>query len=279
MLSKCYENSGINDSAIIFYNKAILINPKDPQITYNLANLYREKGDLNSGILLTCNYLEYDSIHTGILKINGLLNYLNDNFNNSIRRFNQCISQKDTSLFVYKYLGFSYFKNKEFEEAKNFLEKAFFLDTTSVEVCYLLGLACHKSVYRKLGIDYLNRTIDLITPRPSELSIIYQNLAEAHAGLYRYKEASDYFLKALSLTPKDSIVVYNIARNYDIFLEDEANALKYYKEFTETLNNCQTDAKIPKEIGSQKSLYQIAEERIKALNEAMFWKGKVENSP
>jgi tetratricopeptide (TPR) repeat protein len=62
---------------------------------------------------------------------------------------------------------------------------AYLRDTMNADLCYTPGLSCNYLIYTKLGIKYLNRTIDLVTPAPEFLSRIHQDLAAAY---YDYVE-------------------------------------------------------------------------------------------
>jgi tetratricopeptide (TPR) repeat protein len=277
-LAKCYDILEIIDTAILYYRKSISLNPSDFQSSYRLANLYKQKEDYKKGISVTDTFLCRDSMNIKMLKLSGSLHFLDKNFTRSAERFEQCIALNDTSDLVNKYLGYSYFKIEKYEKAKDYLEKAYLRDTMNADLCYTLGLSCDYSIYKKLGIKYLSKTIDLVTPAPEFLSRIYQDLAAAYTGYYKYEEALESFLKGYELNPNDTLLIFKIASHYDNRIKDKNKALTYYQKFIETRP---IDRKpLPTmhvEGGIVVSYYDYVERRMKEIKEELFWKGEKQN--
>lgn len=274
-LAKCYDNLNKIDTAIFYYRKTVELNPVDFQSTYRLAGLYKQKEDYEKGIFLTDSFLEQDSTNIKMIKLNGFLYFLNKDFTKSTERFEQCIALSDTSDFVNKYLGYSYFKMEEFQKAKDYLEKAYQKDTTNIELCYVLGLSCDYSIYKKLGIEYLSKTVDLLIPSPTILSQVYQDLAAANTGYYKYEEALGAYLKAYELTPNDTLMIYKIASHCDNWIQDKNLALKYYQKFMTTRPKDRKPLpKMPVPGGIEISYYDFVERRMNEIKEELFWQGE-----
>lgn len=274
-LAKCYEMLERKDSAIFYYHIAVSLNPIDFQSCYSLASLYKEKEVYDRAISLTESYLLIDSTHIKMLKLNAYLHFLNKDFYQSKKVFEKCMLMKDSSDFTIKYLGYSYFKVEEYENAKDYLEQAFFKDSMNVELCYILGLACDYSIYKKLAIHYLRKVIELSNPTPEFLSGVYQDLAVANAGYYKHNDALDAFMKAYELTPNDTLLIYKIASHCDHRLKDNNMALKYYQKFMETRPSEGVRVpKLPSSGGMTLSYYDFVERRIGEIKEELFWKGE-----
>jgi tetratricopeptide (TPR) repeat protein len=272
-LGKCYENLDMIDTAIYYYKISLATNPFDFESTYRLANLYKLGAEYSEGIILTDTFLQQDSTNFKILRLSGFLHFLNKSYDISVKRFENCIAIGDVSEFVIKYLGYSYFKTNEFELAKDYLERAYLKDTLNADLCYTLGLSCDYSVYKKLGIYYLNKTIELVTPTPDFLSQVYQDLATANTGYYKYNDALDAYLTAYELTPNDTLLIFKIARHYDNWLKDKKTALIYYQKFMDT--RPENNKPLPKMPGVMVlSYYDFVERRMVEIREEMFWEEK-----
>jgi len=279
-LAKCLDNLKKTDSAIFFYQEAFNKNPLDFESAYRLANLYKQNEDYKSAINITDSFLINDSANLRMLKLNGYLNFLNKDYTKAISSFEKCVFQKDTSDFTNKYLGYSYFRAGEYLKAKDYLEKAFQKDTSNVEICYILGLSCDYSVYKKLGIQYLSKTIELAIPSSAFLSQVYQDLAAANTGLYKYEEALEAYMKAYELTPNDTLLIFKIASHYDNWIKDKDKALKYYQAFMETRPKGKTELpKMPLPGGIIVSYYDYVERRMGEIKEELFWKGEKHDTP
>ncbi len=272
-LARCYENLEMLDSAKYYYRIALSFVPDDYQSTYLLANLFKLSEEYDKGIALTNSYLPRDSTNIKMLRLNGFLYFLNKDYPISRARFERSIALNDTSTFVFKYLGYSYFHTSEFEQAKDYLEKAFLQDTLNADLCYALGLSCDYSVYKELGIYYLNKTIDLLIPAPSYLSQVYQDLAHVYTGNYKYNEALGAYLTAYELTPADTLLIFTIASHYDNWLKDKTTALIYYQKFMDT--RPKNNKPLPKMPGVMVlSYYDYVERRMSEIREEIFWEEK-----
>jgi tetratricopeptide (TPR) repeat protein len=279
-LAKCFDNLGKTDTAIFFYQEAFNLNPMDFESAYRLANLYKQNEDYKTAINITDTFLINNSTNLRMLKLNGYLNFLNKDYIKAITSFEKCVSQEDTSDFTNKYLGYSYFRAGEYMKAKDYLEKAFQKDTSNVELCYILGLSCDYSVYKKLGIQYLSKTIELATPSAAFLSQVYQDLAAANTGFYKYEEALEAYMKAYELTPNDTLLIFKIASHYDNWIKDKEKALKYYQAFMETRPKERAEPpEIPMPGGIVVSYYDYVERRMGEIKEELFWKGEKHDTP
>jgi len=279
-LAKCFDNLEKTDTAIHYYHKALNLNPFDFQTAYRLANLYKQNEDFMKAIDITESFLSYDSTNVRMLKLNGLLHLLNKTYVEAIRSFENCISLNDSSDFTNKYLGYSYFKAEEYEKAKDYLEKAFQHDTLNVELCYALGLSCDYSIYKKLGIQYLSKTIELATPSPEFLSRVYQDLAAANTGFYKYEEALAAYLKAYELNSNDTLLIFKIASHYDNWIKDKNKALQYFQIFLETRPEGERPLpKMPVPGEMVISYYDYVERRIGEIKEELFWEGEKHDTP
>ena len=269
-LGVCYDNLDLKDTAIYYYKISLAFNPFDFESTYRLANLHKQQEEYPMGIALTDNYLLRDSTNFKMLRLSGFLHFLNGSYDRSVKRFERCVVSGDTSDFVNKYLGYSYFRTGEFELAKDYLEKAFLKDTTNADLCYVLGLSCDYSIYKKLAIYYLNKTIELLTPSPEYMSHVYQDLAVANTGYSKFNDALDAYLAAYELTPNDTLLIFKIASHYDNRTDDKETALLYYQKFMDT--RPRNKNALPKMPGMMViSYYDYVEKRMAEIREEMFW--------
>lgn len=265
-IAKCYDNLEDIDSAIVFFEKTLAIKKYDTQSVNKLCNLYIKKRNYKKGIEVSESYLSFDSNNIRINRLNAYLYLLNKDYNTSKLKFSQCVKNNDTTDFVYKYLGTSYFKLEIYDSAQIYLEKAYFKDTTDAQVCYFLGMSCSASYYKALGIKYINKAITLLNPSPDYMASVYQNLAQSYNGFYKYQEALGALLKAYELNSKDTLILYKIGVQYDRWLNNKRMALKYYSEFIKILPQ-QNKSKPEENEEFSLTYYDIVNKRIAALKE------------
>lgn len=265
-LAICYDFLEKTDSSIFYFEKALELKKHDSQSVNRLCNLYIKKKNYINGIEVSESYKLFDTTNWKINRINAYLYFLNKDYNISTTKFTQCVKNNDTTDFVYKYLGISYFKLEVYDTAQMFLEKAYFKDTADAQICYFLGMSCSASYYKELGIKYINKAITLLNPSPEYMSGVYQNLAQSYNGYYKYPEALEALLKSYELNPKDTLVLYKIGSQYDRWLNNKTMALKYYTDFVKILP-VQNKYKSEENDELTVTYYDVAVKRIAALKE------------
>jgi tetratricopeptide (TPR) repeat protein len=270
-LAFCYDKINLIDSAIIYFQKAIWLNESDYQSVFRLANLYIKKEKLDEAKIITDKYMGIDTLNSSINRINAYIWYLLKDFNKAASKFEYCYSLNDTTVFVYRFLGLSYFKSEQYSEAKPFVEKTYLSDTSNTEFLYYYAQSCIKAEYIEEGIFYLNKLIDKINPSPESLSEIYQQLANAYTMLRKPEEGLKALIKANEIAPTDKLILFKIARQYDVELDNSKDkALSYYEDFLAT-RPPQSDSIKPVNSGININFFDYTEERIFQLKEELFW--------
>jgi tetratricopeptide (TPR) repeat protein len=263
-IASCYDSFGQEDTAVYFFKKAMRINPADASNILSICNIYITQKNYEEGIKASEGYRCYNSLNARINSQNAYLYQLRKDFNTSIAKFKECLENNDTSKFVLKNIGIDYCKLGQipnFDTAKYYLERAYFMDTTDITTLNFLGIACSKSYYKKLGVFYLEKATQLYTPILNEYSIVYRNLVEVCRTWDKYpcEKLLPICLKAYELNPNDSILSYYIAYEYDNCMSDKRKAVQYYRKFLETkpINE--------KITGSTEDYYEMAEYRLKEI--------------
>ncbi len=229
----CYSRLSRNDSAVYFYLKAIANDPHDYQPVFRLGNIYKDQRKYNEALAITDTFLTGNPENKDVVRLSGYIHYLNQSFKNAIDRFKRSYELADSSLFVNKYLGYSYFKLNEFKNAIRYMEKVYAVDSSDVELCYALALA-HDVPQ---SIRYFNAAIDLGLPALKILPQLYSDLSLALTKDWKYDEALEALYTAQRLAPMDQALVYKIAIHYDNWMDDKKMAVKYYKDFLSGLTD------------------------------------------
>jgi tetratricopeptide (TPR) repeat protein len=233
-IARCYDRMELTDSAIVYYEKTVEASLTDYVTLIRLCNLYIKKDLYPEGIALTDRYMALDSLNRKVNRLNAYMVILNKDYPTARERFQKCMNQQDTSGFVYKYFGIACLKLESPDTARIFLEKAYMQDSTDSQLCYYLGRACNQLFSYDLGVKYFNRTIKIVNPSPVYLCGVYQFLAESYNGQYRRQDALTALLKAYDLQTGDTLLLFNIGNQYDIYMDDKEMALKFYTEFMQT---------------------------------------------
>ncbi len=261
-LGNCYNELKRSDSAIRFYRRALRICPYDPVVTGKLVNVFIREDNVAMALYWTQVYLSQDSVNIPILKQSAYCYYLLIDFKSSAKQLLECLRLGDSSKFIMKYLGLSYYKQDKYDTASPYFRKAFLADTTDAEVCFYYGV----SEYRSLGVDtglvYLNRTFRLLMPTPQFLSTLYVELAAANTATGHADTAIILLQKALESKPENNTLRFKIAYQYDFYLRKPYEALPWYREF---LKNVVPGSQTTENLPQQVSYSDYANNRIKEI--------------
>jgi tetratricopeptide (TPR) repeat protein len=261
-IAGCYEKLGQDDYAIFYYQRAAHWNPNDYQPAFRLASIYKNQHKFEKSIAITDSFLMRFPDNRDVNRLSAYLHYAIGDFSTAIEGFEQCLKLSDTSAFVLKYLGYSYFKLNDFQKTIRCLEKIFAVDSTDAEMCYVLGLS-HDVPQ---NIRYFNSAINQTSPVVNMLSIIFQDLALALTKDWKYNDALAALMKASELAPRDPAILYKIGVHYDNWMDDKRIALKYYREFLSTRGgNMDTPFVITGTSVVTQSDYLHAEQRIQDI--------------
>lgn len=273
-LAYCFDKINITVGAIYNYQTAIMLNPYDESLYIQLANILNSERSFLDAIE-TCNSgLKINPESSQLLKIKSYAYYLNRDFDSSIVGFNKLIENGDSSLFSIKFRGLSYFEKKEFVKAIDDLQVTRTITDKDPEVCFYLGSALARTGFNDDGLDYLNRSLRLISPSKVELSNLYSEMAYVFQNQEKYDLSLDYLKLAYKNNPSP-LLSFKMAQLYDYNLKDKELALNYYMAYA-TLSS-PADSLLLKE-GSRNSKYIVdsailenANYRIRILKEELFF--------
>ena len=221
--------------AIYAYEMAIMLNPYDLGVYRQLANLYNSEKYFTEAIK-TCNkgLISYPK-DTQLKKIKAYANYLRRDFDSSIVGFNKLLEMGDTSYFNLKYRGLANFEKKNFEEAIIDLKLAFEFNDKDAEACFFLGSALGRTGKNEKGMDFLNRSIKIISPSPNELSNIYSEMAHVYLNQKKYELSLEH-LKLAYRNGAKPILSFKMGQLYDYYLDNKELAIDCYEGYLTMTN-------------------------------------------
>jgi tetratricopeptide (TPR) repeat protein len=233
-LAICYDELKSNDSATLYYKKALRIFPLDPNTTIRLANLLIRTNEINTAYYITALFLQKYPDYTPILKQNAYCNYLIFDYPATIKLLRKCIRLGDSSKFTNKYLGLSFYKMDKYDTAAIFFRKAFQIDTTDAEVCFYYGVSETRSFNPDTGLVYLQRALRILMPSGQFLASLYAEMALAYSGT-RPDTGLVLLKKAFEINPESNIIRFKIAYQYDYYLHKPDKAVPWYREYVRNI--------------------------------------------
>lgn len=235
----CYDKINKPDSAKIYYTKAWTTDFFDTSSVSGLVNLNIKAGKLGFGeaIRISDIYVNKDSLNRQINLLNALSYYAADLYEEAVIRFNRCYNNGDSSLVVVRSLGLSYYSLGQNDNAYDFLQKAYKIDSTNINVLYALGVVANEKTDYDTGKKCFGMLIDKVVPADFTLYQYYRNMAIAYEGKNEFSEAVEFYKMAVAYASENQkmYLYYTIVSIYDVDLKLPKESLEYYILYKDSL--------------------------------------------
>lgn len=209
------------------YLQTVKLNPRDFEAYAELGN-----------ILLEAELYQFaDSILTRALDTaeNSQLRLLlarakfgEEEYEAVIENVEQLLIKSDTTPTYARLLGISYFQLDQYKKVIPCMQLLLRNGVKADWIFYYLGVSFHQLNDPKQGIIFLNNAIE--ESISDNISTYYTQLAMTYEEIKDYKNAIRYYRVAYE-SSKSDILLYHLARNYDVYYKDKTPALIYYKKY------------------------------------------------
>ncbi|WP_432709055.1 tetratricopeptide repeat protein [Pedobacter sp.] len=218
--------------------KANSLNPIDPDVAYDLGELYINLGDYKKANAVLTPALQADTANLQLLKLKMFMNLANKKYEEAIKTGEKLLSFGDSSSFVMNNLGKSHFLTLDYKNALKYFLQVKDKAMENEGLFYNIALS-----YRGLK-DYKNASIYLDKTLKEAISdktaTYYGLLGDSYERTKKYQEALAAYKRGL-LFENNGSLYYNIALVYENGLQDKKNAIAnynlYLKHFTEMNKN------------------------------------------
>ena len=209
--------------------------PDDYLAAAKLAALNIAGSYFNEAIEATEKYRQIDTTNIAVNRQNALAYCLNKDYPTAIQRYEYLVSQGDSSFHTCYYLGISYYAEEKYYEAHDFLEAARKHDPENVNLLYYLGRACAKTSWKKLGVEYLEKALDLTIPKDSNMVRLYIGMTDCYKMAQMPKEQIESIRERYRKYDKQNHkLLYDMAFIYFYSLKDKKNTERCLEAFLKT---------------------------------------------
>lgn len=220
--------SNRDSTAGALYKKALQLNPKDVESSISWGNILLEAEDYFTLDSLVTTKLAIDSLQSGILLLKAKSQMAQHKYKETVATVKMILEWNDTQPIHARLLGISYFQLKDYEKTVECMNFLLLSGVKSEWVYYYLGAS-----YRELGdtprsIENMSKAIE--SGISENIEIYYSQLAKSYEDAKDYKNAIHYYQAAYEKS-KTKILLYHLARNYDIYFKDKSSAVAYYKRY------------------------------------------------
>ena len=206
-IGDCYTRMEQYPSATTAYFQAYNLNRENAGLAVALVNsLYRMGASspdyISEGIGICDTALFYNPGNRQLLRSKGLGLYIVKQFDQADSVYSSLLADGDSTYLTLKYGGASKYYAGLYMPSVDILDMAYEQDTTSVEVCLLLGSALGKTYDRKRAYDLFDRAEKGLEPNRFLVNQLLAFRAETYQKDGRYKEASRLYYEAWKKNPE-----------------------------------------------------------------------------
>jgi tetratricopeptide (TPR) repeat protein len=211
-----------------FYSKALSLNPADAETAVALCTILLDLGDFATLDSLLEKSISFDPHHKPLLFLKASSCFKQGRFEEAVGTLNGFVSKGDTTAGQARLLGSSYLRLKHYRSVipcMNFLLKK---NQDDDYIYYYLGIA-----YRELGsLSKSLENFDLAVKKSisENTGVYYSQLARTYEEMGNYPQAIKAYHAAYNYS-KEGILLYHLARNYDVYYKDKETARLYYSRY------------------------------------------------
>ena len=124
---------------------------------------------------------------------------------------------------------------EKYYEAHDFLEVARKYDPDNINLLYYLGRACSKTSWKKEGVNYLEKAIELSIPKDSSMTRLYIGMTDCYKMAQMHKEQIESIKERYQQYDKQNHkLLYDMAYIYFYALKDKKNTERCLEAFLKT---------------------------------------------
>lgn len=163
----CYSRLDNKEKALSAYLSAFDRNKESVSLVATLTNLLLSFGKAEEAVAICDTALKYHPDSRLLLQNKGLSLFSMQEYARADTIYSFLSAQGDTSYTTLKYGGCAKYYAEKYMDAIEPLEKAYRKDTTSVEVCLLLGSVLGRTYDRKRAFQLFDNAEALMLPPPA----------------------------------------------------------------------------------------------------------------
>lgn len=219
------------DKAIENYLKAIDNQYSNPDIYYNLAQIYEYKNEPLKGLAYASTGISQYPNDMDCYEIKGSIYYFQNQYNEALRYFlkaEELGMNQNTDLYFK--ISYCYSQISDNKKALEYVNKEIFLNKKDPFAFYRKGFIYYveedyNNAFEAFSeAEKLDAENDLFYDMYSRMSWIWQNIKN------NLKKANEYADKAIKIYPKDSFAQYRKACILSYGYQNYSESIKYFKK-------------------------------------------------
>lgn len=245
------QNTGNMLDAIKYLLKANKLNPIEPDVAFDLTNIYINLKLYAKGDTVVTAALQADTANLLLLFGKAQIDYRLEKYPETVVVCNKLIQEGNQTSAVVNMLGTSYFNLKNYNQCIATFKLMEDNQTASETSYYYTAMSFKALGKQSPAINYFEKAIKEAIS--GNVDSYYSEMGDSYDKLHQLKNSANAYQKSLlyNITP---ITYYVLANLYDSEIKNKTQALKYYKKYLA----CDPPEK-------QKSFVDYSKDRVKRL--------------
>ncbi len=236
-LAACYDKLDSTEQSLSFYEKALSANPNDlvsgMRLVEKLIQLTRySEADSLAGTLLN------NQQHPDLFRMRGDALYAIKEHAEAYACYEPLLRQGTSNPDLLRKAGICKFMNGETDLAVQMLSVAHLVDPEDEITCFYLGMSYQSLKDFKASELFFKAAIS--NGISNNMGNYYSRLADMYETSGNYTGALDAYKNALLYSDKKPELHHEVARVYEVYLNDRNNALLNYKKYLELAGDTTT---------------------------------------
>lgn len=217
-----------NSSATVFFSHALNFTPGDVESSVALGNILMELEEYERVDTLVRLALALAPESKPILVLRARSHLEQQNYESVVSTVNTLLQQSDTTIVYARLLGESYLHLQKYPELVRCMLFLLQNRVADERVFYCMGVAHRGLDNEEAAIPWFGRAAQRsISPNTK---VYFSLLGQCHEAVKNYPEAIKAYRMAYNYS-KDPILLYHLARNYDVYYKEKDQALDYYRRY------------------------------------------------
>jgi len=217
--------------AAVFYEKALHYNPFDTEASLALGTLLMDQEEFRRVDSLVENGLALDPEYKPLILLKAKSALGQQKYHDVIKIINGLVETTDTLAIHARLLGASYFQLHDYNKVMTCMNFLVNRNYDSDWIYYYLGAATRELGNIPASIIYFRKAIEKSISENT--GTYYSQLGRSFEEMKDYQSAIRAYRAAYN-NSKEGILLYHLARSYDVYYKDKAQALAYYKKYLES---------------------------------------------
>lgn len=215
-------------SALIAYKKAVKLDSTHLRSLFRLGKYFTIKLERDQALKYVEKGLQFYENDVAFINLKALIYYNDNQYKMAIPWFKRLLELGETKPYVYEKLAYCYYKNWEFEKAKETYRILIGIDDQNSDIYFGMAAALRKNKQLDSAEIYINKAMAVQRPVFAEGYGTLASLARERNDL---KSALEYYKLAHKEAPLDDMLYFNICTVADQYYKDPKTKLGYYENF------------------------------------------------